>query len=224
MRCGRATSTFNDKIGAVHADSYKGLEPPKAPSLFLCLAVPIRPLKHTASCFSPWATTSRLPSLHQAQRAARARIWHVTCFNPASCIHPGIHHADWLIEDWKRAYDEGADPAVLLEQQRAGCAPGDVAWISMATAAQLQAQVQRLKALEQSVGRDQLPLYGIPFAAKDNIDVAGFTTTAACPAFAYEATQDAVAVQRLKRGRRRAGQDQSGPVRHRPGGRADVKG
>lgn len=102
------------------------------------------------------------------------------------------------LEDWKRAYDEGADPAVLLEQQRAGCAPGDVAWISMATAAQLQAQVQQLKALEQSVGRDQLPLYGIPFAAKDNIDVAGFTTTAACPAFAYEATQDAVAVQRLK--------------------------
>ena len=102
------------------------------------------------------------------------------------------------LEDWKRAYDEGADPAVLLEQQRAGCAPGDVAWISVATAAQLQAQVQQLKALEQSVGRDQLPLYGIPFAAKDNIDVAGFTTTAACPAFAYEATQDAVAVQRLK--------------------------
>ena len=101
-------------------------------------------------------------------------------------------------EDWNRAYEEGADPAVLLEQQRAGCAPGDAAWISIATAAQLQAQVQQLKALEQSVGRDQLPLYGIPFAAKDNIDVAGFTTTAACPAFAYEASQDAVAVQRLK--------------------------
>ncbi|RDD91645.1 allophanate hydrolase [Acidovorax sp. BoFeN1] len=101
-------------------------------------------------------------------------------------------------EDWKRAYEKGADPAVLLEQQRAGFPPGDVAWISVATAAQLQAQVQQLKALEQSVGRDQLPLYGIPFAAKDNIDVAGFATTAACPAFAYEATQDAVAVQRMK--------------------------
>ncbi|GGF72884.1 allophanate hydrolase [Azorhizobium oxalatiphilum] len=43
-----------------------------------------------------------------------------------------------------------------------------------------------------------LPLYGIPVAVKDNIDVAGLPTTAACPAFAYEPTVDAVAVARLK--------------------------
>jgi allophanate hydrolase len=42
-----------------------------------------------------------------------------------------------------------------------------------------------------------LPLYGIPFAVKDNIDVAGCPTTAACPAYAYTPQATAYAVQRL---------------------------
>ena len=102
-------------------------------------------------------------------------------------------------DDWKRAYNEGADPAVLLEQQRQACTADDTAWISLATAQQLQAQVASLKALEAQLGREQLPLFGIPFAVKDNIDVAGFATTAACPAFAHDAISDAVVIQRLRR-------------------------
>jgi allophanate hydrolase len=43
-----------------------------------------------------------------------------------------------------------------------------------------------------------LPLFGIPVAIKDNIDVAGMATTAACPAFAYTPYHDATCVARLR--------------------------
>lgn len=45
---------------------------------------------------------------------------------------------------------------------------------------------------------NSLPLWGVPFTVKDNIDVAGLPTTAACPAFAYVAEADAHVVARLK--------------------------
>lgn len=43
-----------------------------------------------------------------------------------------------------------------------------------------------------------LPLLGVPVAVKDNIDVKGMPTTAACPAFSYQPGQDATAVARLR--------------------------
>jgi len=54
------------------------------------------------------------------------------------------------------------------------------------------------KALARERNADRR-LYGIPVAVKDNIDVKGMPTTAACPAFAYQATGDATCVARLKR-------------------------
>ncbi|WP_248795445.1 allophanate hydrolase [Pseudomonas sp. MWU13-2105] len=53
-----------------------------------------------------------------------------------------------------------------------------------------------LAALE-SRAPDTLPLYGVPFAIKDNIDLAGVPTTAACPAFAYTPQRSASVVQQL---------------------------
>ncbi len=45
---------------------------------------------------------------------------------------------------------------------------------------------------------NSLPLWGVPFAVKDNIDAADLPTTAACPAYAYRPEQDSTVVARLK--------------------------
>jgi len=54
------------------------------------------------------------------------------------------------------------------------------------------------RAEEISQGPKDLPLYGIPFAVKDNIDVAGMPTTAGCPAYSYIPAESATVVQRLE--------------------------
>jgi allophanate hydrolase len=57
--------------------------------------------------------------------------------------------------------------------------------------------LRRAADLEAQADASKLPLYGVPFAVKDNFDVAGMQTTAACPAFAFEAQETATAVERL---------------------------
>ena len=47
-------------------------------------------------------------------------------------------------------------------------------------------------------GGSELPLFGVPVAVKDNVDVAGLSTTAACPAYAYMPNKDATAVALLR--------------------------
>jgi allophanate hydrolase len=74
-------------------------------------------------------------------------------------------------------------------------AHGDPAiFISLRDEAEVLAEARQL---EQEGNADR-PLYGVPVAVKDNIDVEGLPTTAACAAFAYQAKVDATAVARLR--------------------------
>lgn len=60
-----------------------------------------------------------------------------------------------------------------------------------------EVSLARAQELEAVGDREALPLYGIPFAVKDNFDVVGLPTTAACPEFSHAASETATAVQRL---------------------------
>ncbi|MCL2769385.1 MAG: allophanate hydrolase, partial [Solirubrobacterales bacterium] len=65
-------------------------------------------------------------------------------------------------------------------------------WITRVPDEQLVAAAEALEHADPG-----LPLYGVPFAVKDNIDVAGMPTTAGCPGFARVAERTAPVVQRL---------------------------
>jgi allophanate hydrolase len=66
-------------------------------------------------------------------------------------------------------------------------------WISRLPRERLLAYASALEGKDP----DALPLYGIPFAIKDNVDLVDLPTTAACPAYAYSPTRSATVVQRL---------------------------
>ncbi|MGQ2943805.1 MAG: allophanate hydrolase [Blastomonas fulva] len=68
-------------------------------------------------------------------------------------------------------------------------------WISRASP---EALIEAARDIDARVAAGEtLPLAGVPFAVKDNIDVAGFETTAACPDFAYAPETSATVVERL---------------------------
>lgn len=69
----------------------------------------------------------------------------------------------------------------------------DKVWIHRVPDTELRARAQDLERRDQKF----LPLYGIPFAIKDNIDLAGHPTTAACPDYRYIARQSAQVVESL---------------------------
>ncbi|KAK9469018.1 amidase signature domain-containing protein [Lipomyces arxii] len=103
----------------------------------------------------------------------------------------------WNISQWLAAQRASSSEEGLarIVAQVATFKPDDVAFISIATPEFLKAQWDQLQAIPNA---KDLPLYGVPFAPKDNIDVVGMPTTVACPAFKYEPTKDATIIQILK--------------------------
>jgi allophanate hydrolase len=72
-------------------------------------------------------------------------------------------------------------------------APERHAWISRLSRERVMAYAQAL----ETRSPDSLPLYGVPFAIKDNIDLAGVATTAGCPDYAYTPAASSFVIQRL---------------------------
>lgn len=73
----------------------------------------------------------------------------------------------------------------------------DHVWIHTLPLATLKGYACAVEAKAGANGMEALPLYGIPFAIKDNIDLTDVPTTAACPAFTYTPRHSARVVQRL---------------------------
>lgn len=82
---------------------------------------------------------------------------------------------------------------VLAARQSILADPARQAWITVLDESQLEIYLTGLEALDPAGA----PLWGIPFAIKDNIDLAGVPTTAGCPAYAYTPAHHAGVVGRL---------------------------
>jgi allophanate hydrolase len=98
----------------------------------------------------------------------------------------------------RSAYAAGTlDVGQVIEEvlKRLAAAGDDKVWITRTPDERLRAEAVRLDARRAEL--DRLPLYGVPFAVKDNIDVADLATTAACPGFSYQPQASAEVVRRL---------------------------
>jgi allophanate hydrolase len=109
---------------------------------------------------------------------------------------PGID-SPLRVRALRRALADGLlDPSTVVEDvlRRLDDQVQPQAWICTASPSQLRARAAELANLAP---QERPPLYGIPFAVKDNIDVAGMPTTVGCPAFTYFPEHTATAVQLL---------------------------
>lgn len=96
----------------------------------------------------------------------------------------------------KHAYTAGGTkPETLMAQirQKAEAYASHNIWIHVLSAEEQAPYLERLQKMDPQT----TPLWGIPFAIKDNIDLAGIPTTAACKAFTYTPSDSAFVVQQL---------------------------
>lgn len=98
----------------------------------------------------------------------------------------------------RAAYAAGLSPLAVVEEviRRRDAWPDRAVFITVKPDGALRDAAETL--LRDHPEPGSLPLWGVPFAVKDNIDVAGLPTTAACPAFSYDPGEDAFTVARLR--------------------------
>lgn len=105
--------------------------------------------------------------------------------------------SDLRLDSVRAAYESGSvTPRQLilaLREQAAALIPEYHLFIYLLNPSELEPYLVELE------GRDikDLPLYGIPFSIKDNIDLAGIPTTAACVAYSYTPKRSATIVEQL---------------------------
>eukprot|EP00891_Asterochloris_glomerata_P000621 jgi/Astpho2/621/Aster-04463 len=96
--------------------------------------------------------------------------------------------------DLQAAYNAGRTSPSEVVKGVASQLKGDVAFLSLTP---METLMERCRALEQQPASHRGALWGVPFAVKDNIDVEGHATTAACKAFTYQPQCSAAVVQAL---------------------------
>ena len=108
------------------------------------------------------------------------------------------------LQSWRAAVVSGADIGALLlaRHTRVLAEQAHGVWIHLCDAAQLSARIEALIARSRDFADSDallraMPLFGVPFAIKDNIDATGMPTTAACPAWQRVPARGATVVQRL---------------------------
>lgn len=101
----------------------------------------------------------------------------------------------FTLEGLRGAYQSGTSLADVVAEvrRRIGLTADNPIWIHQLSDDELAPYLARLA----DCAPESLPLYGVPFAIKDNIDLANVPTTAACPAFAYTPKDSAYLVQCL---------------------------
>ncbi|BEN67635.1 allophanate hydrolase [Serratia marcescens] len=117
-----------------------------------------------------------------------------------------VETCGFTLSEWQHHYqtrpagERLACVSATIEALVADLDSDDNAWLYLATPAQRERLYRQLAQRLEAVAGDlsRLPLFGVPFAIKDNIDVGGWPTSAACPAFTYQAAADATVVANLR--------------------------
>ncbi|WP_336707037.1 MULTISPECIES: allophanate hydrolase [unclassified Cedecea] len=106
-----------------------------------------------------------------------------------------------LLSQWVADYQPQPERlSDAYQQLMANVSRQDNAWIYIASEQQINEQIKALLQVIKAGDKTpaDFPLFGVPFAVKDNIDVAGMPTSAACPVFTYHPSEDATVIARLR--------------------------